>query len=226
MKLIATETGRVLQLIVMEEVLPLSGLYMPILYQQLTERYAFVGHPQDYGEGIAKGAKFQHGRLITPTKTIVIKEIGLYNDGLIVDAHNTDDAEFITEDVLEWARTAFAFRGRQTIIPRLFTSITTVEFDGAIEPALIGLTKISKCMSDAYSRAYSHEIDTHLLRLSFQADPLLVPPFRNTQFFIERRIQRPYSENRYQCGAPLRTEDHIELLKTIEATVLRANASV
>lgn len=226
MNLIATDTGRVLQLIVMEEVLPLSGLYMPAMYQQLAERYAFVGRPQDYGDAIAKGAKFQHGRLITPNKTIVIKEISVFNDGLIIDTYNTDEAEYITEDVLEWARTAFAFRERRTLIPRLFTSVITVEFDDAIEPALKGLTTIAKRMSDAYNRAYSHEIDMHLLRLSFQADPLLLPPFRNTQFFIERRIQRPYSENRYQCGAPLRTEDHIELLKTIEATVLRANTSV
>lgn len=224
MNLIATETGRVLQLIVMEEVLPLSGIYMPNLYQQLAERYAFVGRPADYGDAIAKGAKFQHGRHITPTRTILIKEIGIFNDGIIIDSLNTDDAEYITEDFMEWVRTTFAFRERKTTIQRQYTSVVTVEFDNPIESAIKSLMTMVECMATTYNLSYDNNIDLHLLRLSFNADPLSVPPLRNTQFYIERRVQRPYSENRYQSGAPLRTEDHIGLLETMEAALSRQDS--
>jgi hypothetical protein len=220
MNLIASETGRVLQLIIMEEIRPASGLYMPTLYQQLADRYAFVGRPQNYAEAIVNGAKFQHGRLTTPTKTIEIKEIGVYNDGIIADAVNTDDAEFVMQDFSAWATTTFSLRERRTIIPKIFTSTVTVEFDGSLESALKGFGEITNLVSDALSRSYGwHNLDISLLRLAVNADPQTVPHLRNTQFLIERRLQRPYSENRYFCTSPLRTKDHIALLEMIEHTV-------
>ncbi len=224
MRLIATDNGRVLQLIVMDEVRPASGVYLPDLYGKIAERYAFVGRPQNIADAIAKGAKFQHGRVTTPSRTIVISELGIYNDGIIVDALNTDDAEYVTEDIWSWATTTFGLRERKTIIPPRFTSLITIEFDNPVEAAVDTLSTISACMAAAFNRAYAQNIDINLLRLSFNADPISVPAFLNTQFFIERRIQRPYSEHRYQSGAPLRTEDHIGLLKSIEAKVLQVDS--
>jgi hypothetical protein len=220
MNIIATETGRVLQLVVMEEIRPLSGLYMPSFYQQLAERYAFVGQPQNYVEAITNGAKFQHGRLITPSKTMVIKEIGIFNDGIIVDATNTDDAEYITDDLMNWSFTAFSFRPRKIIIPPIFSSVVTIEFDYDIERALKGLGAITTRLNAALNNAYGWDHDIRLLRLGINADPQAIPPLRNTQFFIERRLGRPYGENRYQSGAPLRTEDHLGLLTAIEQDLL------
>src|SRR5260221_7879777 len=110
----------------------------------------------------------------------------------------------------------FALKPSITIIPPRFTSVLTVEFEMAIEPALKGLSKIASYVSDAYKEAYNEDIEVKLLRLGLNADPMTVPPFRNTQFFIERRLQRPYTENRYQSGAPLRTEDHVALFENIE----------
>jgi hypothetical protein len=214
--LIATDTGRVLQLIVMEEIRPPSGVYMPDLFERVAERYAFVARPQNLAEAIANGAKFQHGRLATPNRSMVVSEIGIFNDGLIVDATNTDDAEYIMEDLVTWASATFALRQPITIIPRRFTSVITIEFETPIERALKGLSTISEYMSEAFKHTYNEDIAANLLRLSLNADPLTIPPFRNTQFFIERRIQRPYIENRYQSGAPLRTEEHIALLENIE----------
>jgi len=221
MRLVATETGRVLQLIVMDEVRPPSGVYMPDLYQRIAERYAFVGRPTDIADAIAKGAKFQHGCLVTPSKTIVISEIGIYNDGVIVDALNTDDAEYVMEDVLSWTTVSFGLKERRTIIPPRFTSLVNIEFEAPVEPSIDRLMAITKCIAASFNRAYGSSVEINLLRLAFNADPLSVPNLVNTQFFIERRIQRPYSENRYQSGAPLRTEDHIGLLESIEDALLR-----
>jgi hypothetical protein len=220
MNLVSTETGRVLQLVVMEEIRPLSGLYMPTLYQELADRYAFAARPQNYAEAIANGAKFQHGLLITQDREIEIKEIGVYNDGLIVDARNTEDAEFILQDFAAWAVATFALRERKTIIPKIFTSSITVEFNGTLESALKGVETITKHVSNAFAQAYDwHDININLMRLAVNADPQTVPHLRNTQFLIERRLQRPYTENRYLCTAPLRTEDHIALLEKIERTI-------
>jgi hypothetical protein len=222
MNLIATDTGRVLQLLIMEEIIPSSGIYMPNLYQQLADRYAFVGRPNNYVEAVANGTKFQHGRLATPTKTIVIKEIGIYNDGVIIDAMNTDDAEYVMEDFIVWVTAAFALRPIKTEIPRIYSSIVTIEFESAIECALRGLDIVLTQVSAALNNAYGWQHEVHLLRLAVNADPQAVPPLRNTQFYIERRIGRPYSQNRYQSGGPLRTEDHLALLTGIETDLMMA----
>jgi len=216
MKIIATDTGRVVQLMVMEEVRPPSGVYMPALYQAIGDRYAFVARPQDHGTAITSGAKFSHGRLITPSKPYLISELGIYNDGIIVDAINTDDAEFILDDLILWTKNQFEVRDRLTEIPRTYSSLVTVEFDRAIEPTLRGVEAFVKNLELALKKAYGWNLETKILRLGINADPQSVPPLRNTQFFIERRIGRPYSENRYQSGAPLRTKEHVVLLQNIE----------
>ena len=48
-----------------------------------------------------------------------------------------------------------------------------------------------------------------ILRMAFAVDPTKIPALRNTQFFIERRLQAPYSENRWFSGAPIQTEEHL-----------------
>ena len=221
MRIIATDTGRVVQLVVMEEIRPTSGIYMPALYQAVSDRYAFVARPQDLHVAIASGAKFNHGRLITPNKTITISDIGIYNDGIIVDSLNTDDAEIILEDFILWTKNILGLRDTITQIPRTYSSLVTVEFERPIESALRGVEIFTGSLNAALKNAYGWDLETNILRFGVNADPQSVPPLRNTHFFLERRISRPYSENRYQSGAPLRTEEHLALLQTIETNLFR-----
>ena len=104
------------------------------------------------------------------------------------------------------------------------SQVVTIEFDGEIETAFKSMTDIMSLIESSYNQAYGDDVKINLHRLALNADPITVPQFRNTTFFIERRIQRPYSENRYQSGAPLRTEDHIALLEAIERLLLNARA--
>jgi hypothetical protein len=224
MKIIATDTGRVVQLVVMEEIRPPSGIYMPALYQAVSDRYGFVARPQDLNAAITSGAKFNHGRLITPNKTIMISEIGIYNDGVIIDSLNTNDAEIILEDFISWTKNLLGLRDEITKIPRTYSSLVTVEFDRPIETALRGTEILTGSLNTALKNAYGWDLETNILRFGINADPRSVPPLRNTHFFLERRIGRPYSENRYQSGAPLRTEEHLELLQTIETDLSRLGA--
>jgi hypothetical protein len=82
------------------------------------------------------------------------------------------------------------------------------------------MTDIVQLVAEFYGRSYDEPVNFNLQHLALNVDPLTVPPLRNTRFYIERRLQRPYSENRYESGAPLRTEDHIALLEAIEHRLL------
>jgi hypothetical protein len=103
---------------------------------------------------------------------------------------------------------------------RGYTSGLIVEFERAAESSLDKLNQINKLLSDAIHSAYGWTYEYNLQRLAFAVDPKLLPQFRQTQFYIERRLNTPYADNRYYSGAPLSTEEHIKLLETIERDLL------
>jgi len=216
MKIISTEAGQVLQLFVMDEIRPLSGLYLPTLLAALGERYGFVTKPANLGDDLAKGVKFQTGHHVTDGRDISINEITFFNDGVIVIALNTDDAEIVLDDFWAWATQTFKLREDQTKRPRTYVSSVVVEFGSSIDAAIKGFETASKKVSDAINVTYGRKVDTSIFRLSFAADPTTVPPHFNTQFTIERRLGIPFSKNRYFSSAPLKTKAHLGILKELE----------
>jgi hypothetical protein len=151
---------------------------------------------------------------------VVIKEMGIFADGLIVDTFNTDVSELVLDDLFTWARETFGIRERQSPMRRTFTSAIVVEFAESIENAFGKLSKVSQLMTSALEAAYGWKYKYDLQRVSITVDPSQIPHLRATQFFIERRLQAPYSANRYWSGAPLKTGQHTKMLEVIEAELL------
>jgi hypothetical protein len=216
MKIIATEGGRVLDLVPLEEIRPLAGIYVPDLIKAITERYGFAAGPTNLAEAVKSGAKFEHGKFITDGGSVVIKELAIYSDGLISDAFDTRTADRVLDDFLDWATEQFKLRERESPRRRTYTSALICEFERPVESALGNLSKLCGLLSKSLNAAYGWNHEYNLNRLGFSVDPMTAPHLRNTQFVIERRVQSPYSENRYYSGAPLQTEVHIQLLETIE----------
>ncbi len=221
MKLVATEVSRLLLLIVMDEIRPLGGAFMPAIFRAIMSRYEFVVGPTDIADAIKNGAKFEHGRFVSAAGPIVINDIGIFNDGIVVGAPTTDYADAITDDLLGWATSTFGLRERTTLKPRTYTSNVVVEFDRAAERALGRFESLSRKMSAALAESRGWGCGVSVQRLAFQADPLTLPssmmPPTSTQFSIERRGGAPYAQNRFWCAAPLRTGEHLALLEAIEA---------
>jgi hypothetical protein len=215
-KLISNEFGQVLQLIVMDEVRPPSGVYVPDVYEEIQKRYQFAVKPTDIVEAQKSGAKFQIGKLETKKGNLQIGELGIYNDGLVVNARDTKSAEAMTDDFLDWAIKQFDLRAPQTKIPRQYASSVVVEFDRATDRIIRSFEQISKAYSAVLKELYGWEHELHLTRFSFGIDPRNLPPQRNSLFFIERRTQQPYAGNRWFAGAPIKTETLLSLLETVE----------
>jgi hypothetical protein len=220
MKVITTEQGQVLDLVPVEELRPPGGVYLPDFIQSITARYGFISGPTNPLEAASSGAKFQHGRFIVDDTPAVIKELAVYNDGIIVDAFNTRVADLMLDDFFSWTTEIFKLRERRTQNPRTYTSVVVVEFERAAERALGKFTQVSELLSKSLSSAYGWNYEYNLQRIAFAVDPKTIPPLRNTQFFMERRLQAPYAENRWFSGAPMQTEEHLRLLEAIERQVL------
>jgi hypothetical protein len=218
MKLISTELGRVNQLYVPDEIRPLSGLNVPEFTRLIQERYGFAKAPS-LQETRDTGAKFQAGRLKSGTKTINITELAVFNDGIIVNSFHTDDAEFVLEDIFDWAKNMFSFRDPDTPKPRTFESNIIIEFDRSIDPALLVFNgvraKIARVVEDTYETKVP--IGYHRIDLSGPMKPQL--EIGRPSFVIERRLGYPFEANRFFSAASFRTERHLELLQEFENAI-------
>ena len=221
MRLIAHERCHLLSLIVMDEMRPLAGVYMPSLLHGIAQRYKFAISPTNVEDSITKGAKFSHGTMTRQGQSILVSDIGIYNDGIVVGALTTDYADEIADDLLSWAVSAFSLRQPTTQRPRTYGSNVVVEFDRLPRGSLKKYQRMSSRMSAALKASRGWDCEIGFQRLAFQADPTtLLPhmtPATSTQFSIERRGGIPYTENRFWCAAPLRSTEHLEMLKEIEA---------
>jgi hypothetical protein len=216
MKLITVEQARLLDLYPLEELRPDYGIYLPEFVRAVSERYGFVAVPTDLKDAAENGAKFEHGHAMIDGQSVVIKNLGVYNDGIIVDTYHSKMSDAVLADLMQWATEKFSLHPKNSPDRRTYTSMVVVEFEGAVEPALGALGKIGDMMSDYLRTFYGWEHAYNLTRLGLAVDPKKIPHLRNTGFLLERRVGIEYATNRWACGAPLPTETHLELLGKIE----------
>lgn len=216
MQIISLEGGRILDLVPLEELRPPQGIVLTEFFSSIFARYGFASKQIDLAEAAKSGAKFELGKYVLKDAPIVIKELSIYNDGIICETYDTGTAELVLDDFLAWSTETFKLRERQSPMRRTYTSAFVCTFGKAIESGLGKLDQIRRLLSEALNSAYGWEYEYNLNRLGFMVDPLAIPHLRNTNFVMERRLQFSYSENRYYCIAPLPTEAHERLLETLE----------
>jgi hypothetical protein len=220
MNLISTEHGQSLQLFVVEEVRPPSGLYLPDLIRKISERYAFAIGPSNYETVMKEGAKYKDGRFVTEGRTIAIKDLGFFVDGILAVAWNTDDAEAILNDLIVWVVQNFGIREPRTKLPRKYVSSVVIEFDAELGGALTAFEELQEGFASAIKERYGMEPEINASRIALSADPTKLPPQTTFEFTIERRAGRPFSENRYFSSATLPTASHLDLLGAFERRLL------
>jgi hypothetical protein len=220
MKLISTEFGQSFQPYLLEELRPLNGgLYLPGLIAAVADRYKFASVPT-INDALQQGAKFAEGFLLVNGQIISIRQLGIYNDGMIVVAWNTDESDLILEEVMTWATQTFRLREPITRTRRVYISSVVVEFDFSIERAFHTLSEFIRIYEAALKSAYDWEFPIEPTRITFGADPTKMPQHRSADFLIERRAGRSFPECRYFSSVPLRTSAHVDLLARLE-TVIR-----
>jgi hypothetical protein len=216
MNLVSYEFGQALQFIRMDEVRPFSGLYLPDVIRIVAERYRFITVPTDIATANTTGVKFGTGVISLAERQIAVTSLGIFNDGLLVETKNTEDADLVTDDLIRWAVATLGFREPQTHIPRRYGSHLVVDFDASIDRFLSNFGLFAGLIESAVKAALGTEIETHVTRFAIGADPLDGLPAIATTFFIELRVNTPFAEKRYFSGAPLTSDAHLELLAKIE----------
>lgn len=219
MRFVATETGQAIQLLKLEELRPLrGGAFVLDMIAEITERYRFAVPPEDIIKN-PNALKFQAGTILGPDRNININSLEIYNDGIVVNARHTDDADFVIDEFLSWSAAEFGMRERITFIPRTYFSAIVVDFDKAIEQIIGDFEEIRAIIAAAFGT----EQNFRFLRFAITTDQTQAVGHRTWQ--IEPRAGLPRVEGRFFSTAHLPTDAHWEMLVKLEKRLTTDGAS-
>jgi hypothetical protein len=219
MQIVTHEMGRAIQLIVMEEVRPTDGLDVRDFVNSIAARYQFIHKPDPANESDIhqNGYRFRDGFIDLNGERLLVDQFTVYNDGVVVQCKRTDIAEKVLDEGLNWFLTTFNLRPPITQKPRIYASTLVVDFTDGLENMFKDWGSLQKLLNRSIQGRLGIADDVSLARFAFIVDPLVLDPKNhNSLFLIERRVEVPYSQNRYHCSAPLTTSEHIEFLRELE----------
>lgn len=222
MKDIIPQYGQAVRLF---QVQGLTGrLYGPNLTRGFEEKFNFLEAPRTAAQyDGAKGIVFQHGVL----DGVVIDKFTLFNDGLVCETKvDTDFADRIIDEAILWAQGEAGIRIPAALLEhagRIYLSRLVFEADLMLDQANKRFSKIGKAIAESI-RAYgvTRVSDYALAGVHLHTDGGSMPGGTSSQtpaFSFERQINQPFSARRYFSSAPLKTVDHVSILKALEESL-------
>jgi hypothetical protein len=220
MRVIAIDAARVTILFPIEEVVPLAGIASADTLDDVVSRYAFATRPDltlSKDELQKVGLKFENGHCQFGNRTVRILSCTVFTDGVVIDASNTDDAEEFWGDLSKWMIEEKQFRNFTITPARRFISQVVVEFDKPLSTLFKSFESLTKLVSDKINQVYNTDLSLNIGRLDLEFDRLTgISSPTLPKFIIERRANVQFVRERYYCSAPIRTNDHLQVLKEIE----------
>lgn len=223
MKVITQLLGRVVLPTPSEEVIPKESVYLPDVVDAVGEKYHFVVRPDlrmlSPEDISTKGLVFRLGKIVHKGKENAISDFTVYDQALTVSAHDTDVSQAFLHDVFGILAEHYDFRNDRIVDNRmLMLSELLVQFEDVFDNAVKGFDAISQSLQKTLATHYGLNDKYRMNGISFDFSRELIPQpiYSVAVFVLERRLNRPFKENRYFCRAPFKTSDHIQLLSEIE----------
>jgi len=218
MKLLHVATARTIWLFTLLDMNPRGQAITQEAIEKISERYKFKAPPTMAAALEAQKKNepvyFAAGEFMSTSGVNVIVDLKVYNDGLLADCRsNTKDSERFLADLFSWLPTGLGLPKTEVPIrKKIYVSELQMESKHQLEminPKLATLNKSLAAMVPKGS-ATSYEVSSFALA----TDPKDGTPLIN--FIFERLINIPFAEHRYHSSAPVHTEDHLELLESLE----------
>ncbi|KAF0142277.1 MAG: hypothetical protein FD153_625 [Rhodospirillaceae bacterium] len=215
-KVVSFTSGVVISLFPMDEFAPLVRLNERQLLDEIGKRYSFGLIPDmrvSRAELGKTGLVFESGAHNTPDGTVTIVSVSIHNDGVIVRAATTKQAERFVGDLKEWLIAERGFRRVSTT--SLYLSELVVDFERPLSSTFKNFETISNLVTNKVAEHREVTLSA-LAGFAIEFVGAASPP----RFSIERRVGASFGQERYFCSAPLRTEAHVEVLRELEQQCL------
>lgn len=224
MKEIAYELGRVVILAPPQEITPLEHFDPHQSFSAISKRYSFQGTPDlslPVEQVQKEGYRFRMGKVPGAIKgekaSAAITDFAIFADGFVIDSNTTEEGEIFAADISKWGKEALGLRDFNPSHRKTYFSQVAVQFEPAANKLINKFDDISTLLSNLIMKTYRLNTVVELQGVRFDYDKLSTPSLYNlVQFVIERKAGHKYEDGILWSQAPLRTADHIQVLKSIE----------
>jgi hypothetical protein len=187
---------------------------MPML-AAIKDRYRFQEYPktpEQANEYDAKGIVFMNGSFAVENHHYTIVKATMFGDGIVVDSNvSTDFSEAFLADVLEFLSGQFELTYRPEMIhSKIYLSELVLQTDKDLHRLFAPLAAIKEKLDLLTGR------DFQPAGFGFSVDPK-ASASQPAPFRFEREILKPFEQQRFYSAAPLRTSQHEDLLREMEA---------
>jgi hypothetical protein len=191
------------------------GIDMMPMLAAIKERYRFQEYPktvEQANEYDAKGIVFINGSFAVDNRHYTIAKATIFGDGIVVDsALSTDFSEAFLTDVLDFLSGEFSLTYRPEMIHgKIYLSELIVQIDRDLHRLFAPLAAVKDKLDLVTGRHFQPA------GFGFSVDPK-ASTSQPAPFRFEREISKPFEQRRYYSAAPLRTSQHEELLREMEA---------
>jgi hypothetical protein len=181
------------------------------LIKEMQDRYGFVEVPRKVADlNFDAGVNFLQGYF----KDVVIDKLQIYNNGLLCEAvaDNQQCADFLDE-ILSWAPEHFNL----PVKPRMKAFQSKVEISSMkdIRNTFAKFADVGALIARLLEGYGLHAPPYVAAGLVLQHEPQKDLP-GNPNFEFSWRAERPFEDRIYYSSAPLRTEDHLQVLNLLE----------
>jgi hypothetical protein len=118
---------------------------------------------------------------------------------------------------MKWGKETLGLRDFSHPPRQSYASQITVQFEPSVNKLIKQFDDIATLLTSLLMKTYRLNTVVELQGVRFDYDRLTAASLYNfVQFAIERKTGHKYEDGLFWCQAPLRTPDHIQLLKTVE----------
>lgn len=194
---------------------PKGKSLFPELIEWLKDNYSFTvapASPADLDKDV-KGPIFKGGSFQVRDEIFVNVELSVFDDGLVANTYSsTRDTETFLEDVLTTAAKEFSLNYKPSMLrKKVPLSEVNIRLDHPMSRLNPGLAEFARKISELSPQ----KSDFELGGVSFWTDTSETA-LKLAAFSIERRVNAPFSENRFYSKASLHTDDHLGMIGEFE----------
>lgn len=191
---------------------PKGQVYQPEAVAKTVQRYGFAKSP-NLDDLASNAYKFEIGKF----DDVQIQEMGVYNDGVIVASRsNTKILDSFLDDLFKWLAGEFGIVSQTALKPERYYESQLI-IKSKID--LASTLKPASAVLNLFNQTWGERFDTKYGFAGFHLDcgPKYGGRRKPSHFSVERRVGLSFDENIFYSGAPLSTNDHLDLLTKLEA---------
>lgn len=201
------------------------------LVEGLQERYSFKQIPttQELVNPLSnQPANFIWAKKKIGDRTVTVESLQVQNfpnlatTAGVITRTSTDDAELVLNDLSQWVHAQFNL-DVTPVFPRTFQSQLELTMEGDLQNHFSFLRPIGKILAEIikdYGFSACPTYEPYGFNMYFDNTKATTPPTLATAFSLERRVGAAFEENKYFSQAPLRTQDHEEVLRRLERVLV------